>query len=825
MRWWKRRWRFSIKEELRAYRDRGLSIFVRILLVFLLVNMVTCGILILVAYVFSSSSIELRAKESVTQQIDNIRDNFETQYGVNLNRTIRTLISSSDLDDYLYASQAERLILKNKLENLFLRTITDFESYHGITFVDETGNAPIHVVGKKRFPKTIHLSDVDVNPWIEEHSVAWKMASQLFRRLQNRPLMLSSGYMEWFMPAREIEIAGPFRDDAGAWLSLAALAKLDLDTGMLGGAILIQQKLDLFFSYLQSVQFFDENPVWVFDAEGRLIQPPANPQASFDPSAFLATSFQGTTRLLEVPKGLIAYQDMAILPGQTFIRVVVSLPSSLLLKDLKPAVKFFSLVLAASFGIVLIVAFLVSRYLSQPIVELATAASRLASSDLQIQVETRTTGEVKTLVDSFNQMAADLRDTIAARDASVASLAMEVTERRRAEDTLQEQESHIRAILENVADGILTTHADGVIATCNPAATRMFGLRADQLYGRSLTTLITDGADRLLQGLLCSTDSQIGRGLRYETTGRRRGGERFAMEVTGSAMQVGGQQMGIWIVRDITERKQAEATIRQHNELLEQTVQERTAELQTAKEAAEAANHAKSEFLANMSHELRTPLHGILSFTQLGLEVIGGQPVEPLPRYLQRIQKNGDILLTLLNDLLDLAKLESGRIDFDFESTGVHNLVAPLIDEFASLLEERSLRLQYEAPSAPIIFRADSQRLTQVLRNLISNAIKFSPLQGTITIDCCRRDQSIRVTIQDQGPGIPEGELESVFDKFVQSSKTKTGAGGSGLGLAICQEIVTAHHGRIWAGNHAEGGAIFTFEMPLEPESCLPALG
>src|SRR5437667_1311633 len=161
---------------------------------------------------------------------------------------------------------------------------------------------------------------------------------------------------------------------------------------MFGGVLIVRQNLDAFFAYLREVKFFDENPVWVFDATGHVLQKPRNDRAAFDPRADLPRQLQATLRLLDTPKGLVAFQDFSILPGKTFIRIAVSLSSSLLFKDLTPAVEFFSITLLASLCVVFLVALSVSRYLARPIVELAAAAARLARGDLSTQVKMRTTG-------------------------------------------------------------------------------------------------------------------------------------------------------------------------------------------------------------------------------------------------------------------------------------------------------------------------------------------------------------------------------------------------------------------------------------------------
>ena len=386
-------------------------------------------------------------------------------------------------------------------------------------------------------------------------------------------------------------------------------------------------------------------------------------------------------------------------------------------------------------------------------------------------------------------------------------------------DDLEEERARNELILHSVGEGIFGLDKQGRVTFINPAALEMTQYPVDEimrkgahdlLHSSELTGITHTWEDCPLYSVLYDQQSLLStNGTYYAKDGTSFPVEYNAIPLLDDETVVGA----VVTFRDITERKQAQEELLRHKLNLEKMVKERTNELQKEKIKADAANRAKSEFLANMSHELRTPLHGILSFASFGVQKYLQVKPEKILFYFKNIKQCGKILLSLLNDLLDLAKLESGKMSFSFERRDVSNLIVNVIDEFSLVVSDRDQKIHFDKPESTKIVPHDRERIMQVVRNLISNAIKFSKEGESIEVGLVQEEGHLRVYIKDNGLGIPDEELETVFDKFVQSSKTRSGAGGTGLGLAICKQIIEAHNGRIWATHNPEGGSIFQFTL------------
>jgi len=256
---------------------------------------------------------------------------------------------------------------------------------------------------------------------------------------------------------------------------------------------------------------------------------------------------------------------------------------------------------------------------------------------------------------------------------------------------------------------------------------------------------------------------------------------------------------------------------------LDKDQREAARQLRALNEQLERASRAKSEFLASMSHELRTPMNAMLGFTELLLDETYGDVPEPLKQPLADIRTNGWHLLRLINDVLDLSKIEAGRMELSLVEYLVRDVVGTVQASLRSLAMEKGLEFRIEVPDdIPLAF-GDAQRLTQCLLNLAANAIKFTP-SGWVVIQVERQDDQLLYRVADTGIGIPKDQLENVFAEFRQADATIAREfGGTGLGLSLTKKFVELHGGRIWVESEVGKGSTFVFSIPLRVEKARPA--
>jgi signal transduction histidine kinase len=238
-------------------------------------------------------------------------------------------------------------------------------------------------------------------------------------------------------------------------------------------------------------------------------------------------------------------------------------------------------------------------------------------------------------------------------------------------------------------------------------------------------------------------------------------------------------------------------------------------EIEDKSRQLEIASKHKSQFLANMSHELRTPLNAILGYTELILDNIYGETPQKMRGVLERVQRNGKHLLGLINDVLDLSKIEAGQLTLALADYSLKDVVHSVFAAVESLANEKKLALRVEMPNNLPVGRGDERRLTQVLLNLVGNAIKFTD-QGEVAVKASALNGAYTLSVCDTGPGIPPADQAKIFEEFQQVDNTSTRKkGGTGLGLSISRRIVELHGGRITVDSEVGKGSTFKVVVPI----------
>ena len=366
--------------------------------------------------------------------------------------------------------------------------------------------------------------------------------------------------------------------------------------------------------------------------------------------------------------------------------------------------------------------------------------------------------------------------------------------------------AHVRAILDNTLDAVMALDADGVIRFWNPRAERTFGWSREEAIGANLLPLIVDEADRERLRLDLARANAAGDGApqRTEVTGRRRDGTPFPLEVTVTVIPEDPDYRFSAFARDITERKRAE---RERERLL--------FEAEHAREQAEAASRVKDEFLSTLSHELRTPLTAIVGWIYL---LRGGRLDDAgRARALDAIDRNAGAQSQVISDILDLSRIVGARFRLDVRPIEVAPVVAAAIETLMPAATARGIKVQTVLDPSAGLVSGDTDRLRQVVWNLISNAIKFTPKDGRVTARVERVDPNVVITVEDSGVGISAEVLPHVFERFRQGDSSNTrNHGGLGLGLAVVRHLVELHGGQVTASSAGEGrGATFTVTIPL----------
>lgn len=386
------------------------------------------------------------------------------------------------------------------------------------------------------------------------------------------------------------------------------------------------------------------------------------------------------------------------------------------------------------------------------------------------------------------------------------ALQAEIRARQHAELALAESEHRLSGIVESASDAIVAVDGVWRVVLFNPAAEHMFDCSRVEAIGRTLDNFIPEA------------DASSNGGWEADATfGRKSRGERFPIEASMARTEVDGQKLVTVIIRDITERKRAEDALRMVNETLETKVLERTKELQEAKERAESADRMKSAFLATMSHELRTPLNAVIGFTGTLLMRLPGPLNDDQEHQLRTVQNSARHLLSLINDILDLAKIESGKMEPHFEPVKVVTAVGEIVATLRPSAQRKGIELGSTLPSEEFQMKTDRRAFQQIVINLINNAIKFTD-EGGVRVDVKQEEQdsdtTLEIVVSDTGIGISDEDQQRLFQPFGQVRISGRRNEGTGLGLHLSRKLAEILGGTISLESAIGRGSRFTLRLP-----------
>lgn len=396
-------------------------------------------------------------------------------------------------------------------------------------------------------------------------------------------------------------------------------------------------------------------------------------------------------------------------------------------------------------------------------------------------------------------------------------LAHDITQRKAQEQRAQRLLNENEIILRNAMVGIVHLRRRHIVS-CNRRVEEILGFEQGELVGRSADLLFGDQDD--FERSVSAPYKVLASGASYTTemVMRRYDGGVFWGALTGSAINPAAPHDGsIWIVADITDRKRAKEELLRLNEELEDRVARRTEELLAAKDEAERANLSKSEFLSSMSHELRTPLNAILGFSQLMKADDSAPLTHDQAESIDEILRAGNHLLQLINEVLDLARIESGRLELVSEPVDLSTLLQECLSLMRPQAETRQIALSGRIPEQCLV-RGDRLRLRQLILNLLSNAIKYNSDGGQVALTCEQRGPLAVIRVRDTGVGIPDSFRAQLFKPFERCVPGTQQVEGTGIGLALCKRLIEAMGGSIAVESVEGRGSVFEVTVPIDEQ-------
>ena len=628
-----------------------------------------------------------------------------------------------------------------------------------------------------------------------------------------------------------------FRSESEPYMILA-LAGTFRDSGVSVAEI----NLKFIWDLVSQIKVGQKGRAYVIDSEGRLIAHPdislvlrnvdfsdlAQVQAARGIDTITPSDPVQVSKDIQGRRVLTSYASIPPLGWLVFIE----LPFDEAYRPLYATVGRMVLLLLAALALAFLAGMFLARTMVGPIQALRAGAARIGSGDLSQRISIKTGDELETLANQFNDMAAKLQESYSDLERKIEArtreLAQSVNELRALGEVTQAVNSTLD--LQNVLTTIVTKAVElsgtdaGAIYVFDDQQAR-FHLRAT--YGMDqevLATLAAQGValdHPLVASAIKQREPVQVPDLREERSAVeiiRRAGYRALLlaPLSGPERQI----VGLLVVRRGTPGRFPKGTVDLINTFAAQSVlaiqnARLFSEIDEKSRQLEIESKHKSQFLANMSHELRTPLNAIIGYTELILDNIYGEAPERMRQVIERVQTNGRHLLGLINDVLDLTKIEAGQLTLSLADYSLKEIVDGVIIALEPLAAEKRLAFMAELPAHLPTVYGDERRISQVLLNLVGNAIKFTD-EGEIAIKASVANGSFTVAVRDSGPGISPSDQARIFDEFQQADNSSTRAkGGTGLGLSITKRIIEMHQGRIWVESALGKGSTFFFTLPV----------
>jgi signal transduction histidine kinase len=610
------------------------------------------------------------------------------------------------------------------------------------------------------------------------------------------------------------------------------------------GVSVAEINLKFIWDLVSQIKVGQEGRAYVVDAQGRLIAHPdislvlRNIDLSGLAQVQAARASGGATpsNPVQVAKdiqGRRVLTTYAPIPPLGWL-VFVELPVDEAYRPLYDTIGRMGLLLLAALGLAFLAGMLLARTMVGPIQALQAGAARIGSGDLSQRISIKTGDELETLADQFNDMAGKLQDSYSDLERKIEARTRELAQSVRELRALGEVSQTVNSTLD--LENVLTTIVAKAVELSGTDAgaiyvfddqQREFHLRATYGMDQRLIAALTERSmsfdDPLLVRALKEREPVQVPDIRDEPSVNevvRRAGYRALLI---APLMRPDHIVGFLVVR----RKEPGQFPRETVELLTTFAAQSVLAIQNARlfseideksRQLEIESRHKSQFLANMSHELRTPLNAILGYTELILDQIYGEAPTKMRQVLERVQANGRHLLSLINDVLDLAKIEAGQLTLSLGDYSLKEVVHGVVDAVEPLAAGKGLALKADVPAQLPIAHGDERRVAQVLLNLVGNAIKFTD-KGEVAVMASAANGSLTVAVCDSGPGISPADQARIFDEFQQADSSTTRAkGGTGLGLAIAKRIIEMHGGRIWVESDLGKGSRFFFTLPVKAE-------